>query len=63
MMQDIRSLYGSTMDGLKMEQNKGIIILTGIDIMSIIIIISLVIHAWSFKKLFGVSDKYKKIDW
>ena len=49
-MQGVKSLYGSTIGGFKMETlNEGIIILTGIDEMSIIIIISLVIHALSLK--------------
>lgn len=55
MMQGVRSLYGSTTEGLKMEKLNGRrISLTGIDIMSMIIIISLVIQTdniLSFKKV------------
>lgn len=55
MMQGVRSLYGSTTEGLKMEKLNGRRIgLTGIDIISIIIIISLVIqtdNVLSFKKV------------
>ena len=40
-VQVVRTLYGFTMDGLKMEKfNEGVINLAGVDIMSIVIIIS-----------------------
>lgn len=59
MMHEVRSLYGSTMDGLKMEQlNEGAINLAGIDIKSIIILVILVL---SLKKLFGISAKYEQL--
>lgn len=49
-MQRVRSLYGSTMDGLKMEKlNEGVFSLVGLDIKPIIIILNLVIHILSFK--------------
>lgn len=44
MMERVRSLYTSKMDGLKMDQlNEGIINLAGVYVMSIIIIINMVI--------------------
>lgn len=56
-MQEVRSLYGSMMDSLKIEKkiflkieklNEWIINLAGIDIISIIIIIHLLIHVLLF---------------
>lgn len=59
MMQGVRTLFDSTMDGLKMEKlDAGITHLAGMDIMSFIIVISLVIYILSFKKWFGICAKY-----
>lgn len=50
-MQGVRSLYDSSMGGLKLETlDKGIINLAGIDIMSVIIMVSFVFQALSLKK-------------
>lgn len=58
MMEGIRSLYDPTMDGLKMKQlNERIINLAGINVMSIIIIISLVIIVLFLKTLVHISAK------
>lgn len=43
-MHGVRSLYRSIMDGLKIEQlNEGIINISGIDIMSIIMLVILIL--------------------
>lgn len=62
-MQGVRSLYVSAMDGLKLETlDKGIINQAGIDIMSIIIIVSFVFQALSLKSdLILVSKPEKKL--
>lgn len=58
-MHEVRSLYSSTMDGLKMEKlSEGLIYLAVIDIMSIITLIILIL---SLKMLFDSSAKYKKL--
>lgn len=41
--------------------NEGIINLAGVDIMSIVIIISLVIHFSSLEKWFDIGAKYEKL--
>ena len=58
-MHRIRSLYTSTMDGLKIGQlNEGIINLAGIDIMSTTILVILIL---SLKKLFDISVNYETL--
>lgn len=51
-MQGGRILYGAAMDGLKMEKkiSEGVIYFGGIDIMSIIIAIGLIIHILSLRR-------------
>lgn len=56
----VRSLYGSTMDSLKMEKlNEGIVKLSGIDTVFITIIVSLVMHVLSTKVWFDNCGKYE----
>lgn len=63
MIQEVRTLYGFTMEGLEMEQLiEGIMNLVVIDIISITIFISSVLHVVSFKKLFDISAKHEKLD-
>lgn len=63
MMEGVRPLYDSTMNGLKMEElNEGIINLAVIYIMLIISIISLVIILLSLKMLVDINAKYQKLD-
>ena len=49
-MQGVRILYSAIRNGLKMEKiSEGVIYLGGIDVMSIIIAISLIIHILSHR--------------